>query len=110
MEELLRETENILHHRRLTEERLVRLLKVAEIDSPLGLIQSLVLDYHHSRFNLFLSQMTTMFKKAPKPVDKGALLIVIQDAWNYFPHLSLQGKCPAEIAFCQADDARALLQ
>jgi hypothetical protein len=25
------------------------------------------------------------------------ILSVIQDAWNYFPHSSLNGQCPAEI-------------
>jgi hypothetical protein len=26
-----------------------------------------------------------------------AMLQVIQDAWNYFPHRALGGRCPAEI-------------
>jgi hypothetical protein len=25
------------------------------------------------------------------------IISVIQDAWNYFPHQSLQGRCPAEL-------------
>ena len=29
--------------------------------------------------------------------ELGALVAVIQDAWNYLPHRSLGGRCPAEV-------------
>jgi len=29
--------------------------------------------------------------------DLDSVLPVIQDAWNYFPHRSLDGLCPAEV-------------
>lgn len=87
----------ILNHRKLTESRLTRLLEQAAIDDPPGLVQYVIYEYHHTRFTLFLKQMIAMFKSSGKRIDKGLLLMVIQDAWNYFPHSSLQGKCPAEI-------------
>jgi hypothetical protein len=89
--------EDVSRHRRITERRLRRLLEQAQIDEPINLIQWIVLDYHHTRFNTFFAQMLSMFASAPAPVDKDALLLVMDDAWHYFPHLSLGGKCPAEI-------------
>lgn len=97
----------ILEHRKLTEARLERLLKKAGLDDvPLGLAQSVILDYHHTRFDSFFAQMSEMFKQSPKRVDRGAVKIVMQDAWNYFPHLSLRGKCPAELAFSALEGER----
>jgi hypothetical protein len=31
------------------------------------------------------------------------IISIIQDAWNYFPHQSLKGKCPAEL-FAELND------
>jgi hypothetical protein len=94
-------TEDIAIHRKMTEVRLQRLLQRAQIDSPfhssLDMILWVALDYHHTRFNTFFSQMTAMFASAPAAVDKDALFLVMVDVWHYFPHNSLGGKCPAEI-------------
>jgi hypothetical protein len=84
-------------HRKLTERRLSQLLQQAGLDDvPVALVQSVILDYHHSRPNLFIAQMTAMLKSAPKRIDKNVAVMVMQDAWNYFPHLSLAGGCPAD--------------
>ena len=91
------QSNEIFQHRAATEVRLARLLQMAEIDLPIAAIKSVILDYHHTRFTLFFAQMTAMFKSAEMRVDKAVWSIVIQDAWNYFPHLSLDGRCPAEI-------------
>jgi len=33
----------------------------------------------------------------PCEEDFGLFLPIIHDAWNYFPHVSLGGRCPAEL-------------
>ena len=90
-------SEDVSNHRKSTELRLLWLLQRAQIDSPIDMIQWVVLNYHHTRFNTFFSQMKAMFASAPSPVDKDALLLVMSDVWHYFPHVSLAGKSPAEI-------------
>lgn len=91
--------EDVDRHRRITEERLRRLLQQAGYGLPdeVGMIQSVVWHYHHTRFNTFFSQMTSMFASAPTAVDKDAVFLVMADVWHYFPHISLSGKSPAEI-------------
>jgi|SRR5665213_173424 len=91
--------EDVANHRKMAEVRLRRLLQRAGFGMPdeVEMIQSVVLDYHHTRFNTFFSQMTAMFASAPAAVDKDALFLVMADVWNYFPHVSLSGKSPAEI-------------
>lgn len=97
----------IIEHRKLTEARLARLLKKAGLeDETSHSIQFSILDYHHTRFDSFLSQMSEMLKRAPRRVDRGTIKLVMQDAWNYFPHASLRGKCPAELALSALERAR----
>ncbi len=90
-------TEEVAIHRKMTEVRLLRLLQGAQIDSSIDMVQWLVLNYHHTRFNTFYTQMTAMFASAPAAVDKDALFLVMADVWHYFPHTSLNGKSPVEI-------------
>jgi hypothetical protein len=91
--------EDVANHRKMTEVRLRRLLQRAGFGLPdeVEMIQSIVWHYHHTRFNTFFSQMTSMFASAPAAVDKDALILVMADVWNYFPHVSLRGQSPAEI-------------
>ena len=89
--------DDVSSHRMVTEVRLQRLLKRAQIDAPVDLIEFLVLTYHHTRLGTFCSQMRGMFASAGAPVDKDALTFVLNDLWHYFPHSSLGGKSPAEI-------------
>lgn len=91
--------EDVHNHRKNTEERLRRLIQRAGLGLPdeVEMIQSVVWHYHHTRFNTFFSQMTSMFASAPAAVDKDALFLVMADVWNYFPHVSLSGKSSVEI-------------
>jgi hypothetical protein len=41
------------------------------------------------------ADMTELFRADEDDLD--SLPPVIQDAWNYFPHRSLGGRCPAEV-------------
>lgn len=95
-------SQEIATHRALTQTRLHRLLEKAGIDNEPGLIEFIVLKYHHTRYTLFRKQMESMFKTGRK-LEKGLISIVIQDVWNYLPHSSLQGRCPAEVFFSQLD-------
>jgi hypothetical protein len=38
-----------------------------------------------------------MFTSPDRSVDLSLVFPVIRDAWNYFPHRSLEGRCPAEL-------------
>jgi hypothetical protein len=91
---------DVSNHRKLTKTRLLRLLQRAQFTQSIEtfeMVQYVVLSYHHTRFNTFLAQITSMFAKAPAAVDKDALFLVMVDVWHYFPHVSLNGKSPAEI-------------
>jgi hypothetical protein len=91
---------DVSSHRKLTKTRLLRLLQRAQFTQSIEtfeMVQFVVSSYHHSRFNTFFAQMTSMFAKAPAAVDKDALFLVMVAVWHYFPHVSLNGKSPAEI-------------
>jgi hypothetical protein len=83
--------------RRLTEARLARLLQMPGIDVPLDVIKFLIFDYHHTRFNDYTAQLLAMFALSERPLDERFVLSIIEDAWNYFPHRSLNGRSPAEV-------------
>jgi hypothetical protein len=44
----------------------------------------------------YFAQISAFFHPPDDFLVDGSLLSVIQDAWNYFPHLSLEGRSPAE--------------
>jgi hypothetical protein len=84
-------------YRRIVEARLSDLLEKGEIGLPANAIQSLVFDYHHTRFKAYVTQMLSLFGSSKIPLDDDQVVSVTQDAWNYFPHRSLKGHCPAEL-------------
>jgi hypothetical protein len=90
-------TKDVLEHRRISHLRLLDLLKRAGIGDSTDMVECVVSDYHDTRFTTFFAQMEGMFASAPFAVDKDALFLVTADLWNYSPHSSLGGKCPAEI-------------
>lgn len=55
-------------------------------------IEALVFKMGHHNFRTYVTYMVDLL-----PKDDEATLQVIQDCWNYFPHHSLDGKCPAEV-------------
>jgi hypothetical protein len=87
----------IKRRRSLTEALLSRLLEQAHTGVPVDLIKSVIFDYSHKRFNLYVRQLFAMFDSSPHPIGEDILLPVIADAWNYFPHKSLNGRSPAEV-------------
>jgi hypothetical protein len=87
----------IIRRRVLTETRLTQLLEEAGGDVTLNIIQFLIFDYHHTRSSTYFAQLFALFSSLPNGTGIDTLLPVIEDAWNYFPHRSLDGRCPAEI-------------
>jgi hypothetical protein len=83
-------------HRKLTARRLSCLLEEAGLDLHPDMVEFVIFRYHHTRDYLFEAQMKAMFKSSGRHVEKGLFLMVIRDAWNYFPHQSLSGGCPAQ--------------
>jgi len=84
-------------YRMLTEERIQHLLDNVENAASLDTIKGLIYDFESDEFKLYLFAMMKPFRyKDIDDVDE-ATLQVIQDAWNYFPHRFLNGRCPAEV-------------
>ncbi len=59
-------------------------------------IERLIFEEDPSRHpSEYFADMLTLFEADDRDLD--TLLPVIQDAWNYLPHQSLNGRCPAEV-------------
>jgi hypothetical protein len=87
----------INRRRRLTEARLSGMIERAELALTLEDIKALIFHYPHKRFDAYAQQMFAIFSASGNPTDDDALLPVIECAWNYFFHRSLNGRSPAEV-------------
>jgi len=83
-------------HRILTELRLSELLLRSKSGVTLDNVQSLIFD-ESDKFAVYLPRLLAFFDSADNGINIDTLLPVIQDAWNYFPHRSLDGRSPAEV-------------
>jgi hypothetical protein len=83
--------------RRLTEARLSRLLRKAGADISVEVIETLIFGYHHTRFKTYRARLLALFSTLENFIDKDVLLPIVEDAWNYFPHDSLNGRSPADL-------------
>lgn len=84
-------------YRMLTEERVQHLLDYVENSASLNSIKKLIYDFERDGSKLYLLAMLRAFRfDKIEDVDQDTLQ-VIQDAWNYFPHRFLNGRCPAEV-------------
>jgi hypothetical protein len=93
-----RDAKAIRTYRMLTELRLSDLLKKAHSMATLDDIQRLIFDESDLMPpSYYFRQIIALFDTTSKKIDENALLRVVQDAWNYFPHLSLSGYCPVEV-------------
>lgn len=61
-----------------------------------GQVTALIFESAAQEFRSYVDAMLTAFDRDVDNVDE-SLLRVIQDAWNYFPHRFLDGRCPAEV-------------
>jgi hypothetical protein len=86
----------ITEAREHTERELQRQLENARSFLNVQKVMALVFDSDTSMARTFLSAMLTAFDCDVETLDV-ELLYLIQDAWDYFPHRFLQGRCPAEV-------------
>ena len=89
-----RDTAHIAAYRTLTEERLSALLIRAGRPTTLDAIKIIIFDEGHAKLSAYITKMLDLFKSSDIDID--TILPVLQDAWNYLPHRSLDGKSPAE--------------
>jgi hypothetical protein len=87
----------ILEHRALTEARLSSLFERAKSTANVDDIKKFILTASNSHFTAYVAFVTTIFDNAPSAIDIDEVIPVAQDAWNYFPHRALDGRCPAEL-------------
>jgi hypothetical protein len=97
MEKTKRGSRIIETYRMLTEERLLHLLQGAKSHKTLDDVSNLIFEGEATDFRLYLTAMLATFNCTDLDDLDETVLQVIQDAWNYFPHRCLNGRCPAEI-------------
>jgi hypothetical protein len=96
MDELIFNTDRLVEYREILSGRILNLLAAFESEATVEDVQDLIL-YHDGTAHPSecFADMSMLFNAGEDDLD--TLLPVIQDAWNYFPHRSLGGRCPAEI-------------
>jgi hypothetical protein len=89
-------TVKISAHRTFIEARLSSFLKQSGSIETVEEIKNLIFEGEQD-FKSYVGYLLSMFENPKSTVDIDAALPVIQDAWNYFPHRFLNGRCPAEV-------------
>jgi len=81
------------------EVRVRALLKKWKSNATLGDVKDYILNQNHgTRPRIWLTDMAKLVGRKCDIVDLDqAELMVFQDAWNYFPHRSLNGRSPTEV-------------
>ena len=89
-----RDMARIVAYRTLTEERLSALLVRAGRPATLDGIKTIIFDEGHTQLSAYVTKMLRIFE--PSQIAIEDIVPALQDAWNYFPHRSLDGQSPAE--------------
>lgn len=96
IDELLLEIDRIVEYRTILSARILYLLVSFESEATVEEIKQLIFEHDgQTPPSEWLVDLVDLFRAEEADVD--SLLPVIQDAWNYFPHRSLGGRCPAEV-------------
>jgi hypothetical protein len=68
------------------------------LESPVTVekVIKLIFEGDFTDFHSYLAAMLAALQRSVDDIDDAALQ-VIQDAWNYFPHRFLNGRCPTEV-------------
>jgi len=82
--------------RNATEIRLDEELRRAKSFLNLEKVRALIFEFDAHASRTYITAMLTAFDSNVDDVDQ-SLLQIFQDAWNYFPHRFLDGRCPAEV-------------
>jgi hypothetical protein len=96
-----RSPEPIKALRSATEKQLEHQLKQANSFLDIQKVMALVFETDLPNFRTFVAAMLTAFDRDIEGADED-ILQVIQDAWNYLPHRSLDGRCPAEVMWAKS--------
>jgi hypothetical protein len=83
----------IARHRSRIETELADLIAQTGNDATIDAIKALI--YHEDGEGSFFTNYTVFMTELFG--DDDAVIATIQDAWNYFPHDRLGGRCPAEV-------------
>jgi hypothetical protein len=96
MHVLLSDSKEISEYRETLSNYILRLLGRCKSKATLADIENLILndDGVQHRTERFVD-LFALFNLPDDRLD--TVLPIIQDAWNYFPHRSLGGRCPAEV-------------
>lgn len=89
--------DTILRHRKRIEVLLAGLLHQSGHTASLDDIKTLIFEFDHDGFDLYVRYFLQVFESHKNTVDIDAAVPIIQHAWNYFPHRFLDGRCPAEV-------------
>lgn len=85
----------------LVEDRISRLLEEAQSRHKLSDVKNYIFNAAHTaKPREWIGPLLGFFDRSMDDIDDDDIdvfLAVIQDAWNYFPHRSLNGECPAEL-------------
>ena len=82
--------------RRRTEQRLNRMLRQFHSFLTIVEVKALIFEADVPQFRTYLAVMLAALGYDRLVDADDEVLQVIQDAWNYFPHRFLEGRCPAE--------------
>jgi hypothetical protein len=97
----------LLEYRGLVEAHISTLLKQARSSSTLEDIKRLILNESPATVRAdYFADLLAMFDTPLSTIDVHASAAALQEAWNYFPHRSLNGRCPAEIMMENTDEIR----
>jgi hypothetical protein len=89
-------------HRARIEKRLSDLLQQTGSEATLDDLKAIIFNDDGERpFAEYVMYLTELFG-AGGQVHIDALIPAIQDAWNFFPHRRLAGRCPAQLFLEQA--------
>ena len=86
--------QHILERRKEIEQELVDVLKETESDFTLDHIRDVIF---HEEDNDDMMKVVAMFDRGGDATELENVLELVNDAWNYFPHKSLNGLSPMEM-------------
>jgi hypothetical protein len=87
---------SVATHRLVAEEGLRTLLLKRGSSVPMETFRELIFEATPADNSAYLRAVLTALDCDVDDIDDEELR-VIQDAWNYFPHRFLNGRCPAEV-------------
>jgi hypothetical protein len=88
----------IISHREVTEARLSALLEEMVSTTTIDRVKKYICESAESLpAGQHIVQLYFLCRTDRTPLDDSVIMGVLLDAWNYFPHVSLAGRSPAEV-------------